>query len=99
MVNPDWLPSVTDLARDLDWLRSKGWISINERRLPALTKACERLSFVYASGDPDIEGIVQAAVADLGADELGRSAFTLFGLDAPSRQSAMSVREEAAGRV
>jgi len=99
MANQDWPPSVADLARDLDWLRSKGWISIEQRRLPALTRACTRLQFVYASGDPDVERLVRAAVADLGNDDLGRSAFALFGLDATSRQSAMSVREEAAGRI
>jgi len=95
----DWPPSVADLVRDLDLLRSKGWISIEERRLPALTRACARLNFVYASGDPDVEGLVRAAVGDLGNDELGRSAFALFGLDDTSRQLAMSFREEAAGRV
>jgi hypothetical protein len=90
---------MTDLARDLDLLRSKGWICTEQRRLPALARACSRLGFVYASGDPDVEGLVRAAVDDLGDDELGLSAFALFGLGATSRQLAMSVREEAAGRV
>jgi O-acetyl-ADP-ribose deacetylase (regulator of RNase III) len=97
------LPPVTDIVADLRLLRERGLVHIRHTELAALRRAAALSPVVPAEGPAGpgpraIEGLLRAAVSNLGGSQLGAAAEHTFGLNRGGRDRPAQDRRRRAAQ-